>query len=80
MVLTASALVAAKGRLDAEPAADLAAATSLSDARVRALRAGVEVLLLLLERYRLDRLHVSFEGLRHGMLLSYLACGDHWWR
>ena len=78
-VLTAADLVAARERLDAEPAADLAAATGLSDARVRALRAGVEILLLVLDRYRLDRLHVSFEGLRDGMLLAYLACGEEWW-
>ena len=71
--------MAAKERLDAEPAADLAAASGLSDARVRALRAGVEILLLVLDRYRLDRLHVSFEGLRDGMLLAYLACGEEWW-
>jgi exopolyphosphatase/guanosine-5'-triphosphate,3'-diphosphate pyrophosphatase len=78
-VLTASDLVVAADRLAAAPAAELAAASGLSEARVRALRGGVEVLLLLLDHYRLDRLHVSLEGLRHGMVLAYVAGGDQWW-
>jgi exopolyphosphatase / guanosine-5'-triphosphate,3'-diphosphate pyrophosphatase len=77
-VLSASALLVAADRLDAAPAAEVAAAAGLSEARVRALRAGVEILLLLLDHYGLDSLHVSYEGLRHGMILAYLACGDDW--
>lgn len=79
-VLDTSALLAAADRLDTRPAAEVAAATGLSEARVRALRGGVEVLLLLLDFYGLDRIHVSHEGLRHGMLLAYLERGDDWWR
>jgi exopolyphosphatase/pppGpp-phosphohydrolase len=44
------------------------------------MRAGVEALLLLLDWYGLAVLHVSHEGLRHGMLLSYLERGNDWWR
>jgi exopolyphosphatase/guanosine-5'-triphosphate,3'-diphosphate pyrophosphatase len=78
-LLTTSALLVAADRLDAAPAAEVAAAVGLSEGRVRALRGGVEILLLLLDYYGLDRFHVSYEGLRHGMLLAYLACGDDWW-
>jgi exopolyphosphatase/guanosine-5'-triphosphate,3'-diphosphate pyrophosphatase len=78
-VLGVPDLLAAANRLAAAPAAEVAAATGLSEARVRALRAGVEILLLLLDHYGLDSLHVSYEGLRHGMLLAYLECGDEWW-
>jgi len=44
------------------------------------MRGGVEVLLLLLDWAGLDRLHVSLEGLRQGMLLAYLERGDDWFR
>jgi exopolyphosphatase/guanosine-5'-triphosphate,3'-diphosphate pyrophosphatase len=78
-LLTTSALLVAAERLDAAPATEVAAAVGLSEGRVRALRGGVEILLLLLDYYGLDRFHVSYEGLRHGMLLAYLACGADWW-
>jgi exopolyphosphatase / guanosine-5'-triphosphate,3'-diphosphate pyrophosphatase len=79
-VLTTQALLAAEERLDAAPAADLARRLGLEDARVRALRAGVEILLLLLDYYGLHSLHVSHEGLRHGMILAWLEKGEDWWR
>lgn len=79
-VLDTRALLTAAERLNGRPAAEVAAATGLSEARVRALRGGVEVLLLLLDFYGLGRLHVSHEGLRHGMLLAYLDRGEDWWR
>jgi exopolyphosphatase/guanosine-5'-triphosphate,3'-diphosphate pyrophosphatase len=79
-LLSASDLLVAARRLDRGPAVDLGAAFGLPEARVRALRAGIEILLLLLDHYGLDSLHVSNEGLRHGMLLAYLRCGDDWWR
>ena len=78
-VLSRPALLVAGDRLDTAPAAMLAPTIGLSEARVRALRGGVEILLLLLDHYGLDRLHVSYEGLRHGMLLAYVACADDWW-
>jgi len=78
--LTADQLRAAIERLDAGPAADLAPRYGLPEARVRALRAGAEVLLLLLDRYHLDRFHVSYAGLRQGMILAQLERGDSWWR
>lgn len=80
MALTAADLMAARARLDAGPAPAVAGSVGLPEARVVALRAGVEILLLVLDRYSLDRVHVSYEGLRHGMLLAYLAGGEEWWR
>lgn len=79
-VLTTQALLATVERLDAAPAAQVAAATGLPESRVRALRAGAEILLLLLDYYGLHSLHVSHTGLRHGMLLAWLERGEDWWR
>jgi exopolyphosphatase / guanosine-5'-triphosphate,3'-diphosphate pyrophosphatase len=79
-ILDTPALLAATERLDSLPASELAASAGLPVARVRALRGGVELLLLLLDFYGLDRVHVSHEGLRHGMLLAYLRRGEDWWR
>jgi len=79
-VLSTAALLTAGERLDAAPAADVAAQVGLPEARVRALRGGVELLLLLLDFYGLAQFHVSHEGLRHGMLLAWLRYGEDWWR
>jgi exopolyphosphatase/guanosine-5'-triphosphate,3'-diphosphate pyrophosphatase len=79
-ILTTGALLRAADRLDAEPAQVVAERVHLPPARVRALRGGVELLLLLLDFYGLDRFHVSHAGLRHGMLLAWLERGEDWWR
>jgi exopolyphosphatase/guanosine-5'-triphosphate,3'-diphosphate pyrophosphatase len=79
-LLDTEILLLAAERLDERPAAEVARSTGLPEARVRALRGGVEILLLLLDFYGLDRFHVSHEGIRHGMLLAYLEKGDDWWR
>jgi exopolyphosphatase/guanosine-5'-triphosphate,3'-diphosphate pyrophosphatase len=79
-VLTNGALRTAIDRLDAGPAAVLAPRYRLAEGRVRALRAGAELLLLLLDRYRLDRFHVSYSGLRQGMILAHVERGHDWWR
>jgi exopolyphosphatase / guanosine-5'-triphosphate,3'-diphosphate pyrophosphatase len=79
-VLDTQTLLKAAERLDERPAAEVAERTGLPEARVRALRGGVEILLLLLDFYGLDRVHVSHEGIRHGMLLAYLERGEEWWR
>jgi exopolyphosphatase/guanosine-5'-triphosphate,3'-diphosphate pyrophosphatase len=79
-VLTTADLLACESRLDGHRASQLATRFGLPSSRIRALRAGVEVLLLLLDWYGLALLHVSHEGLRHGMLLAYLERGEDWWR
>lgn len=79
-VLTTGDLLTAAERLDADSAAVLASRYELAEARVRALRGGVELLLLLLDFYDLDRFHVSHAGLRQGMILAYVERGDDWWR
>jgi exopolyphosphatase/pppGpp-phosphohydrolase len=79
-VLTTGALLTAVERLDAGPAAEIGERLGLPAGRVRALRGGVELLLLLLDFYGLDRFHVSHAGLRHGMLLAWLERGEDWWR
>jgi exopolyphosphatase/guanosine-5'-triphosphate,3'-diphosphate pyrophosphatase len=79
-VLTTSDLLTCESRLDAGKAAEVAIRVGLPLNRVKAMRAGVEVLLLLLDWYGLALLHVSHQGLRHGMLLSYLERADDWWK
>jgi len=78
-VLTSEALLEVQRRLDAGPGAAIARRSGLGEGRVRALRGGVEILLLLLDFYGLRALHVSHEGVRHGMLLAYLERGEDWW-
>ena len=48
--------------------------------RVVAMRAGVEMLLAILDWAGLDRLTPTHRGVRHGMLLAYLKRGESWWR
>ena len=79
-VLTTAGLLTCESRLDAGKAAAVAIKVGLPANRVKAMRAGVEVLLLLLDWYGLAVLHVSHEGLRHGMLLDYLERGEDWWK
>ena len=80
LVIDSGRLDEATIRLDDGPAQAVAAATGLSEARIRALRGGVEILRLLLDRHHLPAFSVSYEGLRHGMLREYLRVGDGWWR
>jgi len=79
-VLTTADLLTCEARLDRHRARHVATLVGLPPNRVKALRGGVEALLLLLDWYGLALLHVSHEGLRHGMLLAYLERGRDWWR
>ena len=79
-MLTAADLLHCEKRLDGDRAADVSARVGLPANRVKAMRGGVEVLLLLLDWYGLAVLAISHQGLRHGMLLAYLERGDAWWR
>lgn len=79
-VLTSEALLRAEGRLDSAGSSELSGTLGLPPARIRAMRGGVEVLLLLLDWAGLDRLHVSHRGIRHGMLLAYLERGEAWYQ
>jgi exopolyphosphatase / guanosine-5'-triphosphate,3'-diphosphate pyrophosphatase len=79
-VLTTAGVLTCESRLDGGPAAEVAGKLGLPAPRVKAMRAGVEVLLLLLDWYGLAVLQVSYAGLRHGMLLAYLERGDDWYR
>lgn len=79
-VLTTADLLTCEARLDARRATEVATAVRLPPNRVKAMRAGVEALLLFLDWYGLALLQISHEGLRHGMLLAYLEQGNDWWR
>jgi exopolyphosphatase/guanosine-5'-triphosphate,3'-diphosphate pyrophosphatase len=79
-ILTTADLLVCEARLDGDRASEVARAVKLPPSRVKAMRAGVEALLLLLDWYGLAVLHISHQGLRHGMLLAYLERGNDWWR
>src|SRR5438105_2769160 len=79
-VLTTADILTCAARLDRHRALQVAGAVGLPANRVKAMRGGVEALLLLLDWFGLALLHVSHEGLRHGMLLAYLERGGGWWR
>ncbi len=79
-VLTTADLLTCEARLDGHRALHVSAAVGLEVNRIKAMRGGVEALLLFLDWYGLTLLHVSHEGLRHGMLLAYLERGGDWWR
>jgi exopolyphosphatase/guanosine-5'-triphosphate,3'-diphosphate pyrophosphatase len=79
-VLTSVDLLTCEARLDRGRAPAVAKQVQLPPNRVKAMRAGVEVLLLLLDWYGLALLHVSHAGVRQGMLLAYLERGNDWWR
>ncbi len=79
-VLTSQDLLQCEKRLDGARATQVSERVRLPASRVKAMRAGVEVLLLLLDWYGLAVLHISHQGLRHGMLLAYLERGDSWSR
>ena len=79
-VLTTADLLTCESRLDAGKAAEVARAVELPSNRVKAMRAGVEELLLFLDWYGLAVLQISHQGLRHGMLLAYLEKGNDWYR
>lgn len=79
-VLTTADLLTCEARLDAGRAVLVAKKVGLAVNRVKAMRAGVEALLLFLDWYGLAVLQISHEGLRHGMLLAYLQRGEEWWR
>jgi exopolyphosphatase/guanosine-5'-triphosphate,3'-diphosphate pyrophosphatase len=79
-VLTTASLLTCEARLDRGRASEVAKLVQLPANRVKAMRAGVEVLLLLLDWYGLALLQVSHAGVRQGMLLAYLERGNEWWR
>jgi exopolyphosphatase/guanosine-5'-triphosphate,3'-diphosphate pyrophosphatase len=79
-VLTTADLLTCEARLDRRRASEVAGAIGLPTNRVKAMRAGIEVLLLFLDWYGLAVLQISHEGLRHGMILAYLELGNDWWR
>ncbi len=79
-VLTTADLLTCEARLDRGRAVQVAKAVGLPTSRVKAMRAGVEALLLFLDWYGLAVLQISHEGVRQGMLLAYLERGNDWWR
>lgn len=80
LVLTTADVLTCEARLDAGKAAEVAKRLALPANRVKAMRAGIEALLLFLDWYGLAVLHISHEGVRQGMLLAYLQKGNDWWR
>jgi exopolyphosphatase/guanosine-5'-triphosphate,3'-diphosphate pyrophosphatase len=79
-VLTTADLLTCEARLDRARAVQVAKTVGLPANRVKAMRAGIEALLLCLDWYGLAVLQISHEGVRQGMLLAYMERGNDWWR
>src|SRR5450759_1545704 len=79
-VLTTSDLLRCEARLDGARAVQVAQTVVLLTNLVKAMRAGIEALLLFRVWYGLSVLQISHEGVRQGMLLAYLERGNDWWR
>lgn len=73
-------LVEALDLLQTRPAAELAAATELTERRVRQLAAGICIVDALMQRYGLRLVEASDAGLREGALLAAGRDGDDWLR
>jgi exopolyphosphatase/guanosine-5'-triphosphate,3'-diphosphate pyrophosphatase len=61
-----------------DPSAAVAQRFGIEAARARVLAGGVEIIDAVRERYRLDAVSVSHQGLRDGMILAYLEVGEAW--
>ena len=60
------------------PAREITARYGIEEGRARLLGAGAVVLLAVIERLGVERLHVSQRGIREGAILAYLHAGDGW--
>lgn len=76
--LSRSRLVEALAALTADPSALVAEHHAIRPERARILAAGAAILLAVLERYGLERLLVSEEGIREGAVLAAGVAGDAW--
>lgn len=76
--LTRSRLGEALQTLMTDPAAAVADHHAIRPERARILAAGAAIMLALLERYELDRIHVSEEGIREGAVMVASFAGDSW--
>ena len=77
-VLTRDDLIRCEGLLYALPTKDIAQRYQLEPKRVRILRAGVLIICALLERFKLNELRISPQGIREGILLAYAHLGERW--
>jgi exopolyphosphatase/pppGpp-phosphohydrolase len=77
-VLTRDDLIRCEGLLYALPTEDIAQRYQLDPKRVRILRAGVLIICALIERFKLNELHISPQGIREGILLAYARSGERW--
>jgi exopolyphosphatase/pppGpp-phosphohydrolase len=77
-LLTWDDLIHCKELLYALPTNEVAQRYQLEPKRVRVLRAGVLIICAVLERFKLNELRISPQGIREGILLAYARSGEHW--
>ena len=77
-VLTRRRIAVALAMLTVERSADAAERHALRPQRARILPAGAVIVDAILERYGVDRLQVSEEGIREGAILAASAAGAAW--
>jgi exopolyphosphatase/pppGpp-phosphohydrolase len=76
--LTRDRITAALATLATEPAAAAAERHLIKPIRARILPAGAVIMDAILERYSVDRLHVSEAGIREGTILAVAHAGPAW--
>ena len=77
-MLTRRRITVALAMLTVERSAEAAARHLIRPERARILPAGALIVDAILERYGMDRLRVSDEGIREGMVLAAATAGPEW--
>jgi exopolyphosphatase/pppGpp-phosphohydrolase len=60
------------------PAEEIAQRYGIDAKRARILSAGALIIRALVERFHLDELQISTQGIREGLILAYARFGEHW--
>jgi exopolyphosphatase/pppGpp-phosphohydrolase len=76
--LSRNDLLRCEGLLRSLPAEEIARRYDIDAKRARILTAGVLIIRALVERFQLDRVQVSTQGIREGLLLAYARFGEQW--
>ncbi|HEY6378437.1 MAG TPA: hypothetical protein VI316_04570 [Candidatus Dormibacteraeota bacterium] len=76
--LSRADLDACRSILGHHPGAHVASRYGIEPARARVLAGGVEIIDAVRERYHLEAISVSLQGLRDGMILAALDAGEGW--
>jgi exopolyphosphatase/pppGpp-phosphohydrolase len=77
-ILSRESVIRCEELLFSLPAEEIAQRYQLEAKRVRILHAGVAIIHALMECFELDKLRISPQGIREGILLAYARFGEDW--